>query len=151
MPSRKQKRKSPLTLLELVLILSIGALATATILPSIRLTREAIAIERAARCLEKTETAIGFILKTNTTVTNRQSISLAMIDEAFANTNLSSRISAPVWPPEAILDSFDPEGSGGPTIDVRLKDGETKVSADDIATPRAPRQQNTAQAVRTLL
>jgi len=151
MSHQKRKSMAPFSLLEGVLIISITALAIATILPSVRLTREAIAVERAARCLEKSETAIKFILAIDPTVTNRLEISLDMIENAFANTNLSSRISPPAWPPEAVLESFNPGNNGSPTINVRLKTGETKISSDDIAMPRTPQKQTAPPAVRSLL
>lgn len=151
MARQKRKSKSPISLLELVLIISIVALAIATILPSVRLTREAIAVERAARCLEKSETAIRYILATDPAVTNRLAISLDMIGIAFADTNLSSRISPPDWPAETILDSFNPGENGNPTINVLLKAGETEISIDDLSSPRTPRQPTSPTSVRSLM
>lgn len=141
MSFEKRKRKPPTSRLERMLVIGIIALAVATILPSVRLTREAVAVERAARCLEKSEAAITFILKNDPTVTNRSAISLDMIDKAFADTNLSAHTSPPAWPEEAVRDSFNPGKNGDPTISVQLKAGGKTVSIDDIAIPPILRKQ----------
>lgn len=151
MAHQKRKRKPPISLLELTLVISIMAVATLTILPSVRLTREAIAIERAAQCLEKSEAVIAFILTNDATLTNRLDISLEMIANAFGNTNLSAHISPIVWPAEAVLSSFNSGENGNPTINVRLKSGETTVSIDDISSPRTSRQETAPPAVSSFL
>ncbi len=123
------------SLLEWILVLGILSLAAFTILPSFRKTRDAIAIERTVRCLEKCETAIHFILNTRPDATNRLAVTLSMIDDAFGDTNLSHRVSPPAWPPQADLATFRPQ-KDSPTVDVRLRSGVTTVSTEDGATPR---------------
>lgn len=124
------------SLLEIILILSIIALAVATIYPSINQTREGIAIEKTARSLERCELAIHFILKEGMLATNRADISIAILNQAFTDTNLSSKVSAPIWPPQADLNSFNPQTKSSPTMDVILKSGIRTVTIEDISSPR---------------
>ena len=124
------------SLLESILVLCIIALGIVTILPSIRKVQEGIAVDKAARGLESSLTAINFILKDGTLATNRTDISIATIYQAFANTNLSSKVKPPHWPPEADLASFSPQKLGYPTINVKLKSGTRTVTVDDITSPQ---------------
>lgn len=122
--------------LELILLLGIIALAIVTLRPSIQKTLEGIAIEKAARGLESCMTAIPFILKEGTLATNRADITIATLTQAFTNTNLSSKVPPPLWPPEADLASFNPQETGSPTLNVKLKSGIRTVTVDDISSPR---------------
>lgn len=124
------------SLLEFILFLGILVLGIVTILPSIRKTQEGIAIEKTARGLESCSMAIPFILKEGTLTTNRTEISIAMLNQAFTNTNLSSKVRAPNWPPEADLASFSPQKTGSPTMNVHLKSGVKTVTTDDITSLR---------------
>ena len=124
------------SLLEIILILCIIALFLVTTLPSINQTREGIAIEKTARSLEQCEMAILFILKDGILATNRADISIAILNQAFADTNLSSRVSTPIWPPEADLNSFNPQTKDSPTMNVILKSGTKTVTIEDISSPR---------------
>lgn len=124
------------SLLEFILLLGIVVLGVVTVLPSIRKIQEGIAIEKTARSLESCSMAISFILKEGTLATNQTDISIAMLDQAFTNTNLSSTVRPPSWPPEADLTSFSPQKSGSPTMNVNLKSGVRTVTADDITSPR---------------
>lgn len=122
--------------LEIFLLLCIIALTVATIYPSINQTREGIAIEKTARSLEQCEKAIQLILKEGTLATNRNDISLALLTQAFTDTNLSTKVSAPIWPPEADLNSFNPLTRSNATINVVLKSGTRTVTIEDISSPR---------------
>lgn len=124
------------SLLEIALILGIIALAVVTTLPSITHTQEGIAIEKTARGLERCEMAIHFILKDGRLATNRADISIAILNQAFGDTNLSARVNPPVWPPEADLNSFNPQTTGSSTLDVIFKSGRRTVSIEDITSPR---------------
>ena len=124
------------SLLEIILVLCIIALAAVTILPSITQAREGIAIEKTAQSLERCETAIHFILKEKTLATNRADISIAILNQAFEDTNLCLRVSAPIWPPEADLNSFNPQTKDSATMDVILKSGTITVTVEDISSPR---------------
>jgi len=132
----KSCRKNGFSLLEIILIVGIIALTLATILPSLHRSHEGIAVEKTARSLERCIDGIHFILKDGTLTTNRADITIAMLNEAFTNSNLASRIQAPIWPPEADLNSFNPQASNGPTINVVLKSGTRTVTAEDISSPR---------------
>jgi type II secretory pathway pseudopilin PulG len=136
MNSRKTRHAvAGASLLEFLLILSIIALAAATILPSIRKTREAIAVERTARALEYCNDAISRILKNQSPVTNREDIAIWMINKAFRPPEVP-----PVWPREADMASFDPTPTNGPTIHLKFVYGPrtniVKVTVDDATSPR---------------
>lgn len=123
------------SLLEFLLILCIVALAAATLLPSFRKTREAVAVERTARALEYCNDAISRILKSQSPVTNREDIAIWMINKAFRPPEVP-----PVWPREADMESFDPTPTNGPTINLKFVYGPrtniVKVTVDDASSPR---------------
>lgn len=127
--------QSGISLLEVVLILCIVALAATTLLPAIRKTREAIAVERTARALESCHDAIDRILKSQSPVTNREDIAIWMINKAFRPPEVP-----PAWPREADMDSFDPTPTNGPSINLKFVYGArtniVKVTVDDATSPR---------------
>lgn len=132
---KKRHASSGISLLEIILILCIVALAAATILPSVRKTREAIAVERTARSLEYCDDAIIRILKRQSPVTNREDIAMWMINKAFRAPEVP-----PLWPREADMASFDPTPTNGPTINLKFVYGIhtniVKVTVDDATSPR---------------
>lgn len=127
------KKRAGLTLIEGVLILAIVVLAVATIMPAVHKTRDAVAVEIAARNLQMVESAVDYLFK-------------AKRDEAFTEADITYEMIVTAlrdhghtlaeWPKEADLETLLFTSPDGPTVTLNLKCGERIVTVDDVTSPR---------------
>ena len=131
-PTATPPDRAGLSLLEVVLVAGIAALAAATLIPLARQTQEAIIVEETALQLKYANDAVLRILKERNPVTNRSDITYGIITNALAKWNKPPF----TWPSAVDLASFDATSTNGPSVGVRLKSGVRIVTSDEITVPR---------------
>ena len=120
------------SLLEVVLVAGIAALAAATLIPLARQTQEAIIVEETALQLKYANDAVLRILTERNGITNRADVTYGIVTNALAGWDKPPF----AWPAEADLASFDAVATNGPSMNVRLRSGARKVTPEDVAIPR---------------